>query len=307
LLGRLSGALGMSLSELVARAEGDRGRLARATDQPVWIDPATSYRRRALSPAPGGPIELVEVELPAGASVAYPADAFTFLHHQIWVLEGELRFREGGRRAPSPSRRLSRARAAGAVRLRERDAGRVSLPHRGGAAMSAIAIRPASPADAAGCARVYASYVTDSCISFEYEPPTAEDFAARMASAHAWMVAEDRGAVVGYAYASRHRERAAYDWAADVAIYIAATHHGRGLGRGLYEPLFARAAELGIRTLCAGVAQPNAPSDALHRSLGFAEVGVYRRIGWKAGRWHDVRWWQLHLSDASPPPARVGG
>jgi transcriptional regulator with XRE-family HTH domain len=95
LLGRLSGALGMSLSELVARAEGDRGRLARATDQPVWIDPATSYRRRALSPAPGGPIELVEVELPAGASVAYPADAFTFLHHQIWVLEGELRFREG--------------------------------------------------------------------------------------------------------------------------------------------------------------------------------------------------------------------
>jgi transcriptional regulator with XRE-family HTH domain len=95
LLGRLSGALGMSLSELVARAEGDGGRLARAADQRVWTDPGTGYRRRALSPTPGGPIELVEVELPAGASVAYPADAFTFLHHQIWVLEGELRFREG--------------------------------------------------------------------------------------------------------------------------------------------------------------------------------------------------------------------
>ena len=95
LLGRLSGSLGMSLSELVARAEGEHGRLARASEQPVWTDPATGYRRRAVSPAPGGPIELVEVELPTGASVAYPADAFTFLHHQIWMLEGELRFREG--------------------------------------------------------------------------------------------------------------------------------------------------------------------------------------------------------------------
>lgn len=173
--------------------------------------------------------------------------------------------------------------------------------------MSETTVRPARADDAAGCARVYAPYVTDSCISFEYEPPTAEDFAARMTSAHAWLVAEDGGAVVGYAYASRHRERAAYDWAADVAIYIAATHHGRGLGRRLYERLFACVEALGIRTLCAGVAQPNPGSDALHHALGFEEVGVYRRIGWKAGRWHDVRWWQLHLCDGRPPPARVGG
>jgi L-amino acid N-acyltransferase YncA len=176
--------------------------------------------------------------------------------------------------------------------------------------MSRPAIRPARSADAEGCARVYAPYVTGSCISFEYEAPSADDFASRIASSHAWLVAEDGGEVVGYAYASRHRDRAAYDWAADVAIYIAATHHGRGLGRRLYEPLFARVKELGIRTLCAGVAQPNAASDALHRALGFEEVGVYRRIGWKAGRWHDVRWWQLELSPPTPPnapPARVGG
>ena len=95
LLGRLSGALGMTLSELVARAEGERPRLARAADQPVWTDPATGYRRRALSPAAGAPLELVEVELPAGASVAYPADSYAFIHQQIWVLDGELRFREG--------------------------------------------------------------------------------------------------------------------------------------------------------------------------------------------------------------------
>lgn len=96
LLGRLSAALGMTLSELIARAEtGDR-RLARAAEQPTFTDPETGYTRRALSPAGGGPLELVEVELPPGAEVAYPADAYAFVHHQIWVIEGDLRFREGG-------------------------------------------------------------------------------------------------------------------------------------------------------------------------------------------------------------------
>jgi transcriptional regulator with XRE-family HTH domain len=95
LLGRLSAALGMTLSELVARAEGDGQRLARAADQPTWTDPASGYRRRAVSPAAGGPLELVEVTLPAGAQVSYPADAYTFIHQQIWILQGHLRFREG--------------------------------------------------------------------------------------------------------------------------------------------------------------------------------------------------------------------
>jgi phosphinothricin acetyltransferase len=167
--------------------------------------------------------------------------------------------------------------------------------------MSAPAIRPATAADAAGCARVYAPYVTDSCISFEYEPPAAEELAGRIAAAHAWLVAEDAGDVVGYAYASRHKERDAYRWAADVAIYLAATHHGHGLGRRLYGQLLGVLPGLGLRTLCAGVAQPNAASDALHRALGFEEVGVYRRIGFKHGRWHDVRWWQLHLGGDEPP------
>jgi transcriptional regulator with XRE-family HTH domain len=95
LLGRLSGALGMTLSELIARAEHTDRRLARAAEQPTWSDPGSGYRRRALSPASGGPLELVEVELPAGAEVAYPADTYVFIHQQLWVLEGALRFREG--------------------------------------------------------------------------------------------------------------------------------------------------------------------------------------------------------------------
>ena len=95
LLGRLSGALGMTLSELVGRAEGTPRLLSRVADQPVWTDPATGYRRRAVSPATGGPLELVEVELPAGARVGFPADTYAFVHHQIWVLAGHLRFEEG--------------------------------------------------------------------------------------------------------------------------------------------------------------------------------------------------------------------
>lgn len=95
LLARLSGALGMTLSELVARAErGDR-RLVRAAEQPTWVDPGTGYRRRAVSPVAGGPLELVEVDLPPGAEVSSPADAHAFIHQQIWVLDGHLRFREG--------------------------------------------------------------------------------------------------------------------------------------------------------------------------------------------------------------------
>jgi transcriptional regulator with XRE-family HTH domain len=95
LLGRLSGALGVTLSELIARAERADRRLVRAAEQPTWTDPETGYRRRALSPGNGGPLELVEVELPPGAEVSYPADAYAFTHHQIWVLDGRLRFREG--------------------------------------------------------------------------------------------------------------------------------------------------------------------------------------------------------------------
>jgi quercetin dioxygenase-like cupin family protein len=85
----------MTLSELVADAERDGRRLVRAADQPTWIDPATGYVRRALSPPSGRPLELVEVRLPAGAEVAYPADTYAFIHQQLWILEGRLRFREG--------------------------------------------------------------------------------------------------------------------------------------------------------------------------------------------------------------------
>jgi transcriptional regulator with XRE-family HTH domain len=95
LLARLASAIGMTMSELVARAEDGGGRLVRAADQPVWTDPASGYRRRAVSPASGRPLELVEIELPAGARVEFAADAYALVHQQIWILEGHLRLHEG--------------------------------------------------------------------------------------------------------------------------------------------------------------------------------------------------------------------
>ncbi|MFN3672090.1 MAG: helix-turn-helix domain-containing protein [Bosea sp. (in: a-proteobacteria)] len=96
LLGRLSGAFGLTLSSLLARAEATTERLRRADRQPVWRDPQTGFRRRAISPLGEAGIELVESELPAGARVDYPASAYAFIRQQIWLREGELDFTEGG-------------------------------------------------------------------------------------------------------------------------------------------------------------------------------------------------------------------
>jgi transcriptional regulator with XRE-family HTH domain len=95
LLGRLSAALGMTLSQLIAQAERDDRRLVRAAEQPLWTDPETGYRRGADPRVAGGPLELVEVELPAHAEIGFPAKTYAFIHQQIWVLEGQLVFREG--------------------------------------------------------------------------------------------------------------------------------------------------------------------------------------------------------------------
>ncbi len=184
-----------------------------------------------------------------------------------------------------------------------------------------LTIRSASTApdspDAAACAAIYAPYVTDTWISFELEPPTATAMAQRIASAHAWLVAvdsPDAGApdvdgthspVLGYAYATRHRERAAYQWACDVSVYVAEQAQRRGVGRALYERLLAQLATQGLRMACAGIALPNDASIALHTSLGFEPIGTYRDIGWKHGGWRDVHWMQLPLGEPGAPPAAL--
>jgi phosphinothricin acetyltransferase len=164
-------------------------------------------------------------------------------------------------------------------------------------------LRNADPdRDAAACAAIYEPYVCHSVASFEARAPTEEEVSGRIRTAYAWVVAEHEELIVGYAYGSPHRERAAYRWAADVAAYISADHHRSGVGRALYTRLFEQLRAIGLWTLCAGITQPNDASNGLHQAMGFVPVGTYRRIGWKAGAWHDVQWWQLDLHPGEPGP-----
>ncbi|MGY1601800.1 N-acetyltransferase family protein [Geodermatophilus sp. SYSU D00815] len=167
-------------------------------------------------------------------------------------------------------------------------------------------IRDATAADAAACAAVYAPYVTDTAITFEYEAPSAREMAGRIARAqerHAWLVLEDGARVVGFAYGGTWNERAAYRWACAVSVYLEPGRRRTGAGRALYEALFARLAQRGYRTAVAGITLPNPASEGLHRSAGFEPVGTYRDIGWKLGRWHDVAWAQKTLTEGEDPPA----
>jgi L-amino acid N-acyltransferase YncA len=177
--------------------------------------------------------------------------------------------------------------------------------------MSDLVIRDADPArDAAACAAIYAPHVEGSAVSFEERAPEEAELAARIernGTSHAWLVAEREGRVVGYAYATAFNERPAYRWSAGVSVYVVEGEHGRGVGRALYEALFARLRERGLRMACAGITLPNEASVRLHESLGFEQVGVNREIGWKHGAWRDVGWWQLELAPAGegPPPEPV--
>jgi phosphinothricin acetyltransferase len=168
-------------------------------------------------------------------------------------------------------------------------------------------IRMARGADAGQVAAIYRPYVTDTAISFETEPPDQEEMAGRIASVlrvAPWLVCAGAGdEVLGYAYASRHRERAAYRWSVDVAVYVSAGHHRRGVGRALYQSLFGLLRIQGFCMAYAGITLPNAGSVGLHESLGFVPVGVYPAVGWKLGAWRDVGWWQLPLRERPATPA----
>jgi len=170
-------------------------------------------------------------------------------------------------------------------------------------------IRLAAGRDAAAIAAIYAPVVINSATSFEVEAPTTEMIAERIAHtlpAHPWLVSEDAGAVVGYAYASQHRSRAAYQWSADVSVYVHEDRRGHGVGRALYTALFALLRAQGYTNVYAGITLPNAGSVALHEAMGMTPVGVYRHVGYKLGAWHDVGWWAgaLQSLSESPTPPR---
>jgi L-amino acid N-acyltransferase YncA len=174
-----------------------------------------------------------------------------------------------------------------------------------GAQSSTLLVRAAGVIDAEACAAIYRPYVEDTAITFELDPPGPEEMAARIAAAlerHAWLVAEQDGRVIGYAYGARLHPRAAYRWSCEVSVYVERARRRSGAGRALYEGLFTRLAERGYRMAVAGMTLPNEDSEGLHRAMGFEPVGVYRRVGYKHGAWHDVAMAQRALGDGTDPP-----
>jgi L-amino acid N-acyltransferase YncA len=170
-----------------------------------------------------------------------------------------------------------------------------------------VVIRDAQAEDVPAIARIYAHYVTNTLVSFEETAPGEDAIRERMLRMPRlpWLVATLANSVWGYAYASSHRQRAAYRWAADVSVYVDTAMQRRGIGKRLYEELFAILERLHYRRLCAGVTLPNAASEGLHRAMGFTPVGIYRKIGWKFGAWHDTLWMQRDIGAADGPPEEI--
>ena len=170
--------------------------------------------------------------------------------------------------------------------------------------MSGVRLRLAHPDDGAAFAAIYGPVVAETAISFETEPPSAQEMAERVRATvgpYPWLAAEVDGAVVGYAYASQHRPRPAYRWDVDVAIYVAAEYRGRRIGTRLYAALLTILTHQGFCRAYAGIALPNAGSVAVHEAAGFTLVGVYHQTGFKRGGWHDVGWWERTLRDDDVP------
>ncbi|GAC1652089.1 MAG: GNAT family N-acetyltransferase [Gemmatimonadaceae bacterium] len=160
-------------------------------------------------------------------------------------------------------------------------------------------IRSATAADGEALAAIYSPAIENSVISFELESPDGAEMNRRVSGVTVrtpWLVCEHRGCVVGYAYASPHQDRPAYMWSVNVSVYVHPDAQRAGVGRALYTSLFAVLVLQGYRNAYAGITLPNLASLKLHEALGFSPVGIYRQVGYKLGRWHDVGWFERLLA-----------
>lgn len=174
--------------------------------------------------------------------------------------------------------------------------------------MSALTVREASLDDASRILEIYAPYITDTVISFEYEIPDIDAFRERMRGImrrFPYLVCEEDGRVIGYAYAGTYMTRPAYDWCAEVSIYVDRERRGCGAGKLLYKSLFGILKERGFQNLYAVITAENKESIAFHKSLGFEPFAVFEKVGYKQGRWLDVAWLQLFLGDHKENPVPV--
>ena len=167
-------------------------------------------------------------------------------------------------------------------------------------------IRMITESDADEVLSVYKYYVDNTVVSFEYEAPTKDEYIQRIITnteKYPWLVCLHNNKIIGFAYASTHRYRTAYQWSPESTIYFALGFHTKGIGRIIYETLFLLLKLQGYYNVFAGITLPNEKSVGLHRALGFKEVGIFKNIGYKHGNWHHTHWFQLDLTEhiLNPP------
>jgi L-amino acid N-acyltransferase YncA len=166
-------------------------------------------------------------------------------------------------------------------------------------------LRMATFEDAAGITEIYEPIVRSTPISFEIEVPDEQEIRRRIErinTDYPWLVCQYRDRLAGYAYASRHAARAAYQWSVDTSIYVHSDFRRRRVGQALYASLFRILTAQGYYTAYAGITLPNPGSVGLHESVGFRPIGVYHEVGYKMGAWHDVGYWELPLQPKTPVP-----
>lgn len=170
-------------------------------------------------------------------------------------------------------------------------------------------IRLAEERDSQGILEIYAPFVKNTAISFEYEIPSSLEFKNRINSTLKnlpWLVYEIGNQIVGYAYASEHRKRSAYQWSVDLSIYVKPEFHRKGIAKALYGCLIDLLKAQGFYNAFAAITIPNIKSEGFHEALGFMPIGVYHNVGYKLERWHSTKWFELTIREhaSSPKPAR---
>jgi len=171
--------------------------------------------------------------------------------------------------------------------------------------MKSKTFRLVQEADAAEILSIYEPYIKDTVITFEYETPSTEEFRNRIrkiSSEYPYIVCIMDGKIVGYAYAHRQMERAAYQWNATLSVYIDKAYFRCGLGKALYSALIEILRLQNVRNVYGGVTTPNENSEKLHEYLGFKKLGVYHSTGYKCGAWHDVAWFEKTIGDYDLDP-----
>lgn len=172
--------------------------------------------------------------------------------------------------------------------------------------MSTVHFRRATEDDVVPILAIYAPYVTDSAITFEYDVPSEEEFRQRIrtiSTEYPYFVCESDGQIIGYAYAHRHMERAAYQWNAEISIYIRQGFTGKGLGKTMCQALIDLLRLQGIRNVFSCVTIPNERSAHLHHSMEFSTEGIFQNAGYKCGKWQTIAWFRKNIAPYTNEPA----